>query len=152
MVGSVLPVLKSRNLPWNKILYYVGELGWCRMGVVLVVEDDEQVRVLAESIIEETGHETLTAANVEEALALIDGDQPIDLLFADVELWGNGHGGIELAQQAVEKRPNLKVLYTTGAGVTDGMRALFVEESLFLPKPYKPDALIQIVNEQLGKA
>src|SRR6266849_5067752 len=42
------------------------------MAVVLIVEDDEQVRVLAESIIQDTGHETLTAANTDEALAIVD--------------------------------------------------------------------------------
>jgi len=119
------------------------------MGVVLLVEDDEQVRVLAESIIEVTGHEALTAANIQEALALIEGDEPIDLLFTDLTLWGNGQGGIELAQQAVKIRLGLKVLYTTGGGVTDGMRALFVKGSVFLGKPYTADDLICIVSDQL---
>jgi len=41
------------------------------MGFVLIVEDDEQVRVLAESIVQDTGHETLSAANVEEAMAIL---------------------------------------------------------------------------------
>ena len=104
------------------------------MAVVLIVEDDEQVRVLAESIIQDTGHETLSAANVDEALAILnDAEKRVDLLFTDIAL-GNEQGGLELARQAVEKRPALHVIYTTGHGVTDGMRALFVDDFVFLGK------------------
>src|ERR1700694_4782288 len=100
------------------------------MAVVLVVEDEEQVRVLAEGIIQDMGHETLTAANVEEALALLSTDQPIDLLFADIRLWGAPQGGLELAKEAVRVRPDLPVLYTTSQGVTDGMRACSLSDLL----------------------
>ena len=51
------------------------------MAVVLIVEDEEQVRVLAEAIIAELGHETLTAATAEQALALVRERPDIDLLF-----------------------------------------------------------------------
>jgi hypothetical protein len=46
-------------------------------------------------------------------------------------------------------RPKLKVLYTTGADVTDGTRALFVEGSAFLPKPYTPAHLIEAIGALL---
>ena len=122
------------------------------MGVVLVVEDDEQVRVLAESAIQEEGHQTLTAANVDEALALLrDDKEQIDLLFTDMKLWADPQGGIVLAREAVEARPGLRVLYTTGQGVTDGMRALFVDGFSFLGKPYNLDSLRRIVAEQLDR-
>ncbi len=122
------------------------------MAVVLIVEDDEQVRVLAESIIQDTGHETLTAANTDEALAIVnDLDRKVDLLFADIQL-GQEQGGLELARQAVESRPELHVIYTTGEGVPDGMRALFVDDFVFLAKPYTVDALIAVVTDLLGSA
>ena len=106
------------------------------MPTVLVVEDEEQVLVLAESILQDNGFETLSAHASEGALALLaDQSQPIDLLFTDIGLYENRHGGIQLAQEAVKHRPNLKVLYTSGQGVTDGMKALFVENSAFIPKP-----------------
>ena len=121
------------------------------MGVILIVEDDEQIRVLVESAIQETGHGTLTAANVEEAAALLkDEQQRIDLLFTDIRLWDDAQGGITLAKQAVDLRAGIRVLYTTGEGVTDGMRALFVEGFLFLAKPYNLDALRKLIKEHLG--
>src|SRR5580704_4156821 len=107
----------------------------------------EQVRVLAESILQDNGHQTLSAAAVDQALALIQTEQPIDLLFTDINLApdlaaGLVHPGLELAQQAAKLRPGLRVLYTTGQGVTDGMKALFIEGSEFLPKPYDLDLLV----------
>jgi len=91
---------------------------------VLIMEDETQVRVLAEEILKEAGHQTLSAANVPEALALLRAYELITVLFADINLEEGGPNGLELAQKAVAMRPKLKVLYTTGADVTDGTRAL----------------------------
>jgi CheY-like chemotaxis protein len=90
------------------------------MAVILVVEDEEQIRVLVESILVDDGHQTLSAAAPAQALAVIQADHPIDLLFTDIRLGpdvgaGLAHAGLELAQQAVELRPELRVLYTITA-------------------------------------
>jgi CheY-like chemotaxis protein len=127
------------------------------MAVVLVVEDEEQVRVLAQSILDESGHKTLSASSTDEALALIQTGRQIDLLFTDVELSrdveaGLVHPGLELAQEAVKLRPDLRVLYTTGQAVTDGMRALFVDGAEFLPKPYDLQGLSTKVDAMIGEA
>ena len=116
------------------------------MAWVLIMEDETQVRVLAEEILKEAGHQTLSAANVPEALALVRAYNLITILFADILLEANGPTGLELAQQAVTINPKLKVLYTTGADVTDGTKALFVKGSAFLPKPYTPGQLIEAVG------
>ena len=108
---------------------------------ILIVEDEEQVRVLAESYLRDQGHQTLSAATTEEALAVIDENDNVDLLFVDVELDEGSQEGLELAKQAVARRPELKILYTTKNEVTDGMRALFVEKSAVLPKPYTVEQL-----------
>jgi CheY-like chemotaxis protein len=89
---------------------------------ILVVEDEERVRVMVESILIDIGHQTLSAATIAQAFAVIQTDQPIDLLFTDIGLApdvaaGLVHPGLELAQQAVELRPDLRVLYTSGKGV-----------------------------------
>ena len=67
------------------------------MANILLVEDEDQVRVLAESYLEEHGHTVLTAASTEGALAILQSDQPIDLLFTDLGLKTEVDGGIELA-------------------------------------------------------
>jgi CheY-like chemotaxis protein len=56
------------------------------MAVVLIVEDEEQVRVLAEAIIQDLGHETLTAGTAEQALVVVQERPDVDLLFTDIGL------------------------------------------------------------------
>jgi DNA-binding NtrC family response regulator len=125
------------------------------MAIVLVVDDQEQVRVLAESVIRDCGHQTLSAASVDQALALIRAEPAIELLFTDINLADDAeaglvHPGLELAQQARRIRPKLRVLYTTGASITDGMKALFVEGSHFLAKPYDVNQLSAQVAEMVS--
>jgi two-component SAPR family response regulator len=80
---------------------------------------------------------------------LADEERTVDLLFTDIGLFDQRHGGVEFAREAVGLRPGLRVLYTAGQGVTDGMRALFVDNSAFLAKPYTPDALVRAVRDLL---
>ena len=115
------------------------------MTPILVVEDEEQVRVLAESYLRDQGHQTLSAATTDQALAVLDENENVAVLFVDVELDEGRQEGLELAKQAVARRPDLKVLYTTKNEVTDGMRALFVEKSAVLPKPYTVEQLLNAV-------
>jgi DNA-binding NtrC family response regulator len=112
------------------------------MAVVLLVEGDDQVRVLAESYLEEQGHEVLSAGTAAGALALLEKASQVDLLFTDVDLKNEVAAGIELGQQAAKRRPNLKVLYTTDRSLTDGMKARFVKSSAFLAKPYTVEQLL----------
>jgi two-component system cell cycle sensor histidine kinase/response regulator CckA len=120
------------------------------VAVILIVEGDTQVRVLAESYLQEQGHRTLSAATVAEALAVLEGAEDIDLLFTDVELQDDAQAGLDLARRAVERQPELGVLYTSGYAATDGMNALFVDNSAFLPKPYTVDQLQTILSVNFG--
>jgi CheY-like chemotaxis protein len=115
---------------------------------VLVAEDEPTVRALAESIIEELGYSTFSAGNAREALAVLEGGAPITLLFTDINMpdGPDGLDGLELARRAVEIVPGLRVIYTTGGGLTDGMTALFVDGGTFLPKPFNRQRLIEAVQ------
>jgi len=118
-----------------------------KLTTALVVEDEPTVRALAESIIEALGYRILSAANAREAIALLEQDEPIDILFTDINLpdGPDAIDGLELARKAVELCPGLRVIYTTGHGQTDGMTALFVEDATFLPKPYTVKRLTEAV-------
>jgi DNA-binding NtrC family response regulator len=111
------------------------------MALILIVEDEEQVRVLAESYLREQGHRTLTASTRAEALAALDVADGINVLFTDLSLSGEIDAGLVLAQDAVERHPDLRVLYATEQTVTDGMRARFVEGAALLEKPYTTEQL-----------
>ena len=118
---------------------------------VLVVEDEPTVRALAESIIEGLGYTILSAANAREAIALLEQEEHVDILFTDINLpdGSDAIDGLALARKAVELSPGLRVIYTTGHGQTDGMTALFVEDATFLPKPY---TVKQLTEEILATA
>ena len=111
------------------------------MPVMLIVEDEVFTRDIAELMMQDWGYRTLSAGDVDEALLLLRSPQPIDGLFTDIYLKAAVLGGCDLAQQAMELRPELRVLYTTGNAVTEKMRALFVERAHFLSKPYTPNQL-----------
>jgi CheY-like chemotaxis protein len=115
---------------------------------VLVVEDEPTIRALAESIIEALSYMILSAANAREAIALLEQDEPIDIMFTDINLpdGPDAIDGLELARKGVELCPNLRVIYTTGHGQTDGMTALFVEDATFLSKPYTVKQLTEAVQ------
>ncbi len=80
--------------------------------VILVVEDNDDVRAYSTMILSELGYTILQASECEEALAILKTEQRIDLLFTDVVL--PGRTGKQLADEAEKLRPGLKVLFTTG--------------------------------------
>src|SRR5688572_5658871 len=120
------------------------------MAVILIVEDELIVRLVAEMTIQGRGYETISAGDVEEALVLLRSPQQIDALFTDIYLKTLPLGGCALAQQAIELRPDLRVLYTTGNAATTQMKSLFVESSHFLPKPYSEDQLRDSIQDLLA--
>ena len=77
------------------------------MAVILIVEDDSFIRQIAEMMIQDWGHQTLSASDVDEALSLLRSPQRIDALFTDIYLKAAVLGGCELAHQAIKLRPNL---------------------------------------------
>ncbi len=123
-----------------------------RMAVVLVVEDEVQVLVLAESVLQHAGYETLSASTLAEADAIVHSENKIDLIFTDLGLRDQAEGGLELGQSASQTRPGIPILYTSGRNLTDGMQSLFSEPSAFLPKPYTDHDLIHAVAELLRPA
>jgi CheY-like chemotaxis protein len=120
------------------------------MAVILVVEDEVFTRQIAEMMIQDWGHDTLSASDADEALSFLRSSQHIDALFTDIYLKDSVLGGCELAHRAVELRPHLRVLYTTGNFVTEKMKALFVEGTKCLCKPYTQDQLQHSVEALLA--
>ena len=116
------------------------------MTVVLIVEDDEQVRVMAESVLQEADHTVIAATGADSAKALLETDAAVDVLFIDLNLGSDVEAGLRVAIIAKKTRPKLSVLYTTGAGINAGMKAMFVEPFLFLPKPYTFEQLTKSVS------
>jgi CheY-like chemotaxis protein len=83
-----------------------------RHEVVLVVEDEPRVRTFSVDALNDLGYTALGAANAAEALQVIDSGREIALLFTDIVM--PDMTGRQLADAAMLKRPQLKVLFTTG--------------------------------------
>jgi signal transduction histidine kinase len=108
--------------------------------LILVVEDEDQVRRMSLDALDELGYEVLQAADGEQALELVRNRPDIRLLFTDVVM--PGINGRELADQARQLRPDLPVLFTTGytrnAVVHNGV---VDSDVFFIPKPFTVEQL-----------
>ena len=80
---------------------------------ILVVEDDGDVRTVAATMLARLGYTVVEAGDGPAALAALDKMDRVDLLFTDVVL-PRGMNGRALAEEAVRRRPGLKVLFTSG--------------------------------------
>jgi CheY-like chemotaxis protein len=80
--------------------------------VILVVEDDPLVRRVSTEALRELGYTAVHSASAAQALKIIDGREDIVLLFTDIVM--PEVNGKKLAEEALRRRPELKVLYTTG--------------------------------------
>jgi two-component system, cell cycle sensor histidine kinase and response regulator CckA len=118
---------------------------------VLIVEDDQPIRMLARSILERAGYRVLDASTAADAEALFDKETGgIDLLVTDVALPDGS--GPALFRQLCEKRPSLRVLYMSGHAdetLVDGA-ALGADDG-FLQKPFLPDGLVRKVRAVLDR-
>jgi signal transduction histidine kinase len=116
---------------------------------ILVVEDDDDVRLFSVEVLRELGYRVLEAEDGPKAIGLIRDDKDIDLLFTDVVLPG-GLNGAALAAEALAMRPTLAVLYTSGydrnAISHHGRLAAGVE---LITKPFSYDTLTTRVREML---
>jgi signal transduction histidine kinase len=80
--------------------------------LILVVEDDEDVRRVTVDMLTELGFSILSASNGADALAIVDRHPALVMIMTDVVM--PGMNGRKLAEEASRRRPDLKILFTTG--------------------------------------
>lgn len=81
--------------------------------IILVVEDEPFIRMVAVDVLATEGRVVLEAGCVEEALAVIDAEARIDLLFTDINMPGE-LDGLDLAEIVYRRQPDLKLVVTSG--------------------------------------
>ena len=122
-----------------------------RSEVILVVEDDERVRALSVEALRDLGYSVVEASGPTQALRMLDEGQQVNLLFTDVVM--PDMSGRQLSDRAREKRPKLKVLYTTGytrnAIVHNGM---LDPGTNLLTKPFSIEELAAKIRKILDNA
>ena len=118
---------------------------------ILVVEDEDAVRLYARTVLSSQSFKILEAADGIEALKVwAENDGRIDLLFTDMVM-PNGMTGRALAERFHLENPNLKVVCTSGYSAEAlGGSWLQAPQFRFLPKPYKPQQLLEAVISHLG--
>jgi PAS domain S-box-containing protein len=117
-----------------------------RDGTILVCDDEQPVREFVATALRDDGYRVLEAAVGRAALAVLETEEPIDLLVTDLAM--PGMSGREVAQAARLRRPQLPVLIITGFAEAEALGA----EAAALPvlyKPFKPAALTAKVADLL---
>ena len=117
--------------------------------LILVVEDDEDVRNYSCETVRELGYQVLEAENGRAALELLERHPSVRILFTDIGLPG-GMNGRQLADEATKRKPGLRVLFTTAyarnAIVHDGRLDPGVE---LITKPYTQAALASKLRDMI---
>jgi two-component system cell cycle sensor histidine kinase/response regulator CckA len=116
---------------------------------VLIVEDEEAVRRLMCTALEQHGYRVMIAADGAEALKLISSHSgPLDLLVTDLLM--PGMNGTELARKVRDRLPGLDVLCISGYA-EELRQSGEIDESAFLQKPFTPQALLRKVRDMLDR-
>jgi two-component system cell cycle sensor histidine kinase/response regulator CckA len=122
-------------------------------GVIVVVDDDEDVRSVIARLLERDGYTVLEAENGEHALEVMQEHHgPVDLLVSDINM--PEMDGLELVGFLRDAYPSLRALFVSGQGPQYLMenRDRIAEGTHFLAKPFKPEALSERVREIISAA
>jgi CheY-like chemotaxis protein len=120
-----------------------------RPATVLVVDDDVLVRTLVSDYLLDWGLRTIEASCAAEAIAVLSSDLVVDVVFSDIEMPG-GLNGFGLARWVRERRPELKVVLTSGnPNKASEARDLCLGEN-FIGKPYPMDDLADRIARLLA--
>ncbi len=112
----------------------------------LVVEDDELQRELVSLIFEESEMNVIQCESAEAAAVVLEkAGRDLTVIFTDVELAGK-MSGVELAELAKRRYPNIDVIITSGQGVDR-----IPENTLFMPKPWLPLELLRAGRAGRGR-
>jgi PAS domain S-box-containing protein len=119
---------------------------------VLVVEDNEGLRRLAERLLRNGGYRTIAAQNAGEALELARSfSGEIDLLLSDVVM--PDVDGVTLANQLTRQRPTMRVLFMSGyTGADVARHTMLPQHAALLQKPFTRDSLLCALRTALDAA
>lgn len=104
------------------------------MPVVLIVEDEPLLRMMAADIVEDAGCMAIEASNADEAIVLLESRSDIRIVFTDIDMPGS-MDGMRLAACIRDRWPPIDIILTSGQGRprTEDLPA----RSVFFPKPYR---------------
>lgn len=115
--------------------------------VVLVVEDEPLLRMLAVEVVEEAGFIAIEARDADEAVILLESRTDIALLFTDINMPGS-MDGLKLAHAVRDRWPPIKILVVSGKQQLQSSD--LPSNSCFVEKPYLASALVEELRSMVG--
>ena len=112
-------------------------------GVVVVVEDDPLVRMVAADTVQDAGFETIEAADADSAIVILESRKDIRIVVTDIQMPGS-MDGLRLARAIRDRWPPIEVILTSG--VIKLQERDLPERGVFLPKPYLPEDLASALS------
>jgi two-component system cell cycle sensor histidine kinase/response regulator CckA len=117
-------------------------------GTILLVEDEDMVRAVAERALSRQGYKVLTAADGVQGLEVLAGDEPIDLLISDVVM--PNMDGPAMVARARRAHPDLPVLFMSGYAEEQLRNSIDIANVAFLPKPFSVNQLAEAARDALA--
>jgi two-component system, response regulator PdtaR len=117
--------------------------------VILIVEDEPLLRMLAVELVEEAGFVALEAADAHEAITLLESRPDISLLFTDINMPGS-MDGLKLAHAVRDRRPPVKILLVSGQ--VPPWQADLPPHSRFIGKPYRAAVMVEELRSMVGSS
>ena len=112
---------------------------------VLIVEDEALVRIIAATMLQDAGFDTLEADTAEDALHQLEDDHDVSVLFSDIQLPGK-MDGLALARTVHDRWPDIGLVLTSGG--LNIRQDQIPDDGRFLPKPYDADEMVETVREK----
>lgn len=116
-------------------------------GTILLVEDEDMVRSVAERALARHGYDVVTATNGEEGLLILQDRQDIDLLVSDVVM--PAMDGPALGRQARSLYPDLPIIFMSGYAEEQLRQSIALNNVEFLPKPFSVQKLAEVVRNAI---
>lgn len=117
--------------------------------LILVAEDDAQMRTLLRKALEREGFGVLTASDGVEALEILRTEEEVSLLLTDIRM--PRMDGLQLLEHARTERPDLRIVLMTAYAELDQYLDLLRKGAFdYLPKPFKIPDLLSAVERALG--
>jgi len=118
-------------------------------GHILVVEDNASYRRIVVRLLERAGFAVSEAPDFAQAMKVIEGPLPLDLLLSDIGLGAGAPHGFSIGSIARARRPALPIIYMTG-GEDAAQFSLNAGDSIVLRKPFSADQLIATIRQALA--
>jgi two-component system cell cycle sensor histidine kinase/response regulator CckA len=119
-------------------------------GTILLVEDEDMVRSVAERALARQGYTVITANDGEQGLARLGQAEKIDLLISDVVM--PGMDGPSMVRAARASYPDLPVLFMSGYAEEQLRKSIDIANVAFLPKPFSVNQLAEAARDVLAAA